>query len=482
MTALRVAVIGAGLGGIAAAVKLKKSTKAAVTIFEQSAGVGGTWYDNRYPGCEVDVHSHAYSFSFLKYDWPRTHATQPELLAYAEHVVDRFGLRPLLRLNTRVTGLVWEEASSTYTLSTEHGDSEEFDVVISALGLLSVPRYPEWPGLDSFTGPCFHTSRWEEHDLAGKSVAVVGTGSTAVQIVPAIAPEAAQVYVFQREPGWVEPKNERDFTARERWIYRHVPLAQKLNRARIFHNGNRRFKGYDVGSRRQQRMREVCERFIATTVKDPLTRAAVTPGYPWGCKRPVLSSTFYPSLNRDNVELVPHAVNRVLPGAVEDATGAVRDIDVLILSTGFQPTRFLAGLDVKGRDGRGLHDVWRERASAFLGITVPGFPNFFILYGPNTNGGVSVIAQLERQAEVVVRAVRRLSAARRVIDTSPVAARRFVEWVDKRLASNASAMNSGCHNYYHDGSGHNVTQWPGGHLAYALATKLVARFGLRSPS
>ncbi|GLY98619.1 monooxygenase [Actinoplanes sp. NBRC 103695] len=428
------------------------------------------------------MHSHAYSFSFLKYDWPRTHATQPELLAYAEHVVDRFGLRPLLRLNTRVTGLVWEEASSTYTLSTEHGDSEEFDVVISALGLLSVPRYPEWPGLDSFTGPCFHTSRWEEHDLAGKSVAVVGTGSTAVQIVPAIAPEAAQVYVFQREPGWVEPKNERDFTARERWIYRHVPLAQKLNRARIFHNGNRRFKGYDVGSRRQQRMREVCERFIATTVKDPLTRAAVTPGYPWGCKRPVLSSTFYPSLNRDNVELVPHAVNRVLPGAVEDATGAVRDIDVLILSTGFQPTRFLAGLDVKGRDGRGLHDVWRERASAFLGITVPGFPNFFILYGPNTNGGVSVIAQLERQAEVVVRAVRRLSAARRVIDTSPVAARRFVEWVDKRLASNASAMNSGCHNYYHDGSGHNVTQWPGGHLAYALATKLVARFGLRSPS
>ena len=479
---IRVAVIGAGLGGIAAAVKLRRSTSASVVIFEQSAGVGGTWFDNRYPGCEVDVHSHAYSFSFLKYDWPRTHATQAELLAYAEQVVDRFGLRPLLRLNTRVTDLAWEESTKTWRLSTGEGGSEEFDVVVSALGLLSVPRYPEWPGLDTFAGPCFHTSRWEEHDLAGKSVAVVGTGSTAVQIVPAIAPVAGQVYVFQREPGWVEPKYEHDFSPRQRWVYRRVPLAQRLNRAWIFHKGNRRFRGYEVGSRRQQRMREVCERFIAGAVKDPATRAAVTPDYPWGCKRPILSSTFYPALNRDNVELVPQAVSRVTPGGVVDATGTSRDVDVLILSTGFQPTKFLASLDVKGRDGRSVHDVWRERASAFLGITVPGFPNFFILYGPNTNGGVSVIAQLERQAEVVVRSVRRLERTRRAsIDTSPVAARRFVAWVDRRMATSASAMNAGCHNYYHDPAGHNVTQWPGGHLTYAIATRLIARFGLRTP-
>ena len=478
---MRVAIIGAGLGGIAAAVKLKKSTSAEFVVFEQSAGVGGTWYDNRYPGCEVDVHSHAYSFSFLKYDWKRTHATQPELLAYAEHVVERFGLTPHLRLNTRVTDLVWEESTSTYTLSTADGDSHEFDVVISALGLLSVPRYPEWPGLETFAGPCFHTSRWEEHDLTGKSVAVVGTGSTAVQIIPSIAPIAGQVHVFQREPGWIEPKNERKYTERERWMFRNVPLVQRLHRARIFHQGNKRFKGYDVGSRRQRRMREVCERFIAGSIADPRTRAAVTPGYPWGCKRPVLSSTFYPALNRDNVELVPHAVTRVTPTGVVDATGTTRDIDVLILSTGFQPTKFLAGLDVKGRDGRSIHDVWRERASAFLGITVPGFPNFFILYGPNTNGGVSVIAQLERQAEVMVGAVRRMERARHgSVDTSPNATRRFVEWVDRRLATSASAMNSGCHNYYHDPSGHNVTQWPAGHLAYAVATRVLARFGLRT--
>jgi cation diffusion facilitator CzcD-associated flavoprotein CzcO len=475
---MRVAIIGAGLGGIAAAVKLRK-TRAEVVIFEQSAGLGGTWFDNRYPGCEVDVHSHAYSFSFLKYDWPRTHATQPELLAYAEHVVDRFGLRPHIRLNTRVTDLAWEESTGTYTLSTDDGRSHEFDVVISALGLLSVPRYPEWPGLDTFGGPCFHTSRWENHDLTGRSVAVVGTGSTAVQIVPAIARTAGKVYVFQREPGWIEPKHEREFTPRERWWYRNVPLAQKAHRAWIFHQGNRRFKGYDVGSRRQRRMRAAGETFIATSIDDPATRAAVTPAYPWGCKRPVISSTFYPALNRDNVELVPHAVREVTPAGVVDATGTARDVDVLILSTGFRPTRFLASLDVKGRDGRSIHDVWRNRASAFLGITVPGFPNFFILYGPNTNGGVSIIAQLERQAEVVVGAVKRMARGRR-IDTSPSVAGRYLAWIDRRMATTASAMNAGCHNYYHDPAGHNVTQWPGGHLAYAIATRFTARFGLRA--
>jgi cation diffusion facilitator CzcD-associated flavoprotein CzcO len=477
---MRVAVIGAGLGGIAAAVKIRKRTSATVMIFEQSPGVGGTWFDNRYPGCEVDIHSHAYSYSFLKYDWPRTHATQPELLAYAEHVVERFGLRPHLRLNTRVTDLAWEESTSTYRLQTSDGETAEFDVVISALGLLNVPRYPDWPGLDTFAGPCFHTSRWEEHDLAGKSVAVVGTGSTAVQIVPAIAGSARRVYVFQRQPGWIEAKHEREFTARERWIYRHVPLAQRFNRLWIFHKGNRRFRGFDVNSRRQQRMRALCQEFIADAIDDPATRAAVTPDYPWGCKRPVLSSTFYPSLNRDNVELVPYAVDRVTPTGVVDATGRAREIDVLILGTGFQPTRFLAGIDVKGRDGRSIHDAWRERASAFLGITVPGFPNFFILYGPNTNGGTSIIAQLERQADVAVRAIRRLERGSRSVDTKPEAAQRFVDWIDRRMATSASAMNAGCHNYYHDPAGHNVTQWPAGHFAYTVATRLLSRLGQRT--
>lgn len=214
---LRVAIIGAGLGGLAAAVKLRQRTAAEFVIFEQSAGIGGTWRDNRYPGCEVDIHSHAYSYSFLKYEWPRTHATQPELLAYAEHVAAVFGLAAHLRLNTRVISLTWEESAAHYVLATDNGERHEFDVVIAAMGLLSVPRYPDWPGLAAFSGACFHTARWEpEHDLSGKTVAVVGTGSTAAQVVPAIAPHVGRLYVYQREPGWIEPKRERAFTARER--------------------------------------------------------------------------------------------------------------------------------------------------------------------------------------------------------------------------------------------------------------------------
>jgi len=487
---LRVAIIGAGLGGLAAAVKLRQRTAAEFVIFEQSAGIGGTWRDNRYPGCEVDIHSHAYSYSFLKYEWPRTHATQPELLAYAEHVTKVFGLAAHLRLNTRVTSLTWEESAAHYVLSAEGGERHEFDVVIAAMGLLSVPRYPDWPGLASFSGTCFHTARWEpEHDLNGKTVAVVGTGSTAAQVVPAIAPRVGRLYVYQREPGWIEPKRERAFTARELWLYRHVPLAQRTHRAWLFYQAVRRFKGFDVRSEQQRQLRAACVAFINRSIADPAVREAVTPRYPWGCKRVVLASTFYEAFNRPNVELVPHEVTRATPTGLVDATGAERQVDVLILSTGFQPTSFLAGLEVKGRDGRGIHEAWQGRPSAFLGITVAGFPNFFILYGPNTNGGGSIIHQLERQAEVAANAVRRLERGTvlgrwglgrpvRSVDTKPEAQRRWVGWIDRRLATAASAMDSGCHNYYHVVGGANVTQWPGTHIGYAAATRLLARFGL----
>ncbi len=477
---VRVAVIGAGFGGIAAAVKLRRRTGAEVVIFEQSSGVGGTWFDNRYPGCEVDVPSHAYSFSFLRYDWPRTHATQPELLAYVNEVVDRFGLRPLLRLDTKVDDLRWEEETRSYRLRTAAGEEHTFDVVITALGLLSNPRYPSWPGLDEFTGPVFHTSRWEPgHDLTGKRVAVVGTGSTAAQVVPAVAAAAGRLYVFQREPGWVEPKLERAFTARERAVYRAVPLAQKLHRAYLFHLGARRFKGYDVSSSTQARMRQRCTDFITSTVDDPAVAAALTPAYPWGCKRPILASTYYEAFNRPTVELVPHEVVGMTPAGIVDATGTEREIDVLIMSTGFQPTRFLASLDVKGLDGRSIHDAWAERASAYLGVTIAGFPNLFVLYGPNTNGGVSIIAQLERQAELAVRWVRALE--RRpgaAVHTDPAAQARYVRWIDRQLATRASAMEAGCHNYYHAESGANVTQWPGTHLRYLVMTRLLGRHGI----
>jgi cation diffusion facilitator CzcD-associated flavoprotein CzcO len=485
---VRVAIIGAGFGGIAAAVNLRTRTAADFVIFEQAASVGGTWWQNRYPGCEVDVH--AYSFSFAKYDWPRSHATQPELLEYARDVVDRFGLAAHLRLNTLVTHIRWLDAEARYEVRTVPRDTpqtaqapqtEHFDVVISAVGLLSVPRIPAWPGLAEFGGAAFHTAEWRpEHDLTGQRVAVVGTGSTAAQLVPALAEQAARLYVFQREPGWIEPKLVKTFSPAERWVYRRVPGAQRAHRFWLFYKAMQRGKAFDTSSRRQAQRRASCLEFIRSAISDESVRRSVTPGYPWGCKRVVLASGFYEALNRQNVELVPHAVTAVSPAGIVDATGAERAIDVLVLSTGFQPTNFLATLDVTGVAGVSLRDAWRSRTAAFLGITVPGFPNFFILYGPNTNGAGSIIAQLERQAEFAARAVSGLERGRwRFVDTDGAAQRRYVAWIDRQLAAHASAMDSGCTNYYHDEHGANITQWPASHLKYLLVVRLLGRRGLR---
>jgi cation diffusion facilitator CzcD-associated flavoprotein CzcO len=482
---IRVAIIGAGLGGIAAAVNLRKRTTADFVIFEQAAGIGGTWWHNRYPGCEVDVHSHAYSFSFVKYDWPRSHASQPELLRYASDVVDRFGLADHLQLNTAVTRVRWRDEDARYEVTVTTPDqgarTEQFDVVISAVGLLSVPRIPDWPGLADFAGVTCHTAEWRpEHDLTGQRVAVVGTGSTAAQLVPALAEKAAQLYVFQREPGWVEPKLVKTFSPTERWVYRRLPGAQRAHRAWLFYKAMQRGKAFDLSSRRQAERRASCVEFIRSAIADEAVREYVTPSYPWGCKRVVLASDFYAALNRENVELVPHAVTAVTPSGLIDDTGTQHAIDALVLSTGFQPTNFLATLDVSGVGGVRLHDAWRARAAAYLGITVAGFPNFFILYGPNTNGAGSIIAQLERQAEFAARAVARLERGRwRSVDTDRAAQRRYVDWIDRELAAHASAMNSGCTNYYHDERGANVTQWPASHLKYLLVVRVLGWRGLR---
>jgi cation diffusion facilitator CzcD-associated flavoprotein CzcO len=478
---VRVAIIGAGFGGIAAAVNLRKRTTAEFVIFEQAPSVGGTWWHNRYPGCEVDVHSHAYSFSFMRYDWAGTHATQAELLQYARDVVDRFGLRQHLRLGTAVTSVRWLDEQARYELRTAAGNTERFDAVISAVGLLSVPRIPDWPGLETFAGPTFHTAHWQpDIDLTGKRVAVVGTGSTAAQVVPAVAAQAARLYVFQREPGWVEPKLERPFSPAERWVYHNVPGAQKAHRAWLFYKAMQRGRAFDLTSRRQAERRAACVAFIQSAIADEQVRRSVTPSYPWGCKRVVLASTYYSALNRSNVELVPHAVTAVTHSGVVDDTGTERPVDVLVLSTGFQPTNFLATLAVTGLGGLGLHDAWRNRQSAYLGITVAGFPNFFILYGPNTNGAGSIIAQLERQAEFAARAIARMERGRwRYIDTDAAAQRSYVAWIDRQLAAHASAMDSGCTNYYHDAQGANITQWPASHLRYLLVVRVLGRRGLR---
>lgn len=471
-----VVIVGGGFGGIAAGVKLKKAGIESFTILEKSAGPGGTWWDNRYPGAEVDVGSHLYSFSFHSFDWSRTHARQPELQRYIEDVVERFDLRPHFRFETNAVRAEWHEADHTYQVRLDSGDVLTCNVLISAVGLLNHPRYPDWPGLDDFAGPKFHTSRWEpEHDLRGKRIAVVGTGSTSAQLLPAIADTAGHITLFQREPGWVIPKGDRDFSTEELGAFRQ-PWRRRRERLRLLYQLERnQFSGsiHRPGSKLNSTREQQCRGYINHVFKDrPDLRDAVTPNYPYPGKRPVLCGDFYPALLRDNVALVPHAVASVTKNGIVDTRGIEHPVEVLVMATGFQPTNYLATLDVIGRDGISLTEAWNGEPRAFLGMTVPRFPNFFMLYGPNTNGG-EIVSHLERQSEYAVRAVRQM--ARTGVTAIEVRSSFYSVYnslLQRALSKTAWVVSN---NYYKTASGRIVTQWPFGSVPYGILTKALGR-------
>jgi cation diffusion facilitator CzcD-associated flavoprotein CzcO len=468
----RVAIVGAGFGGIAAGVYLRRAGIETFTIYESSQGVGGTWWDNTYPGAEVDVGSHLYCFSFKPYDWSRTHARQPELQRYLEETVDEQGLRPHLRLGTAVESATWNEEPHVWSVALADGTVDECHALISAVGFLNVPRYPAWPGLDGFEGAAFHTARWEhEHDLTGKVVAVVGTGSTATQVVPALQPSVGKLYVFQREPGWVLPKGERDLSDDERTELAR-PWRRRRERLRLKYLLERNLFGgaiWHPGSKKQRAREDLCRRFIARQFRDrPDLAAAVTPSYPYPGKRPIFASTFYPALKQDNVELVPRAVAAVTPSGIVDADGVEREIDVLVMATGFQPANYLARLPVTGRGGRTLHEHWAGEPRAYLGITVPGFPNFFMLYGPGTNGG-EIVTMLEAQAKYAVRALRRMMRERvTAVEVKPAFEARWDRWLQSKMAGTSWTVSR---NYFTSDTGKVVTQWPYGNWIYTVLTR-----------
>jgi cation diffusion facilitator CzcD-associated flavoprotein CzcO len=472
----KVVVVGAGFGGIAAGVKLLQAGIGTFTIYEASQGVGGTWWDNTYPGAEVDVGSHLYCFSFRPHDWTRTHARQPELQRYLEETVDERGLRPHLRLGVAVESATWDDDRHVWTARLADGTVDECHVLISGVGFLNVPRYPSWPGLDTFEGAAFHTARWEhEHDLAGKTVAVVGTGSSATQVVPAIQPTVGHLYVFQREPGWVTPKGDRDLSDEERaalarpWRRRKERWRQQWMLEKSLRRGNLYRPGTKVNDARRQFCLAYIERQFA---EHPELREAVTPKYPYPGKRPVFASTFYPALKKENVELVPCAVASVTLTGVVDTDGVERAVDVIVMATGFQPANYLARLPVVGRDGRSLHEQWADEPRAFLGITVPNFPNFFVLYGPGTNGG-EIVTMLESQAEYAVRAIKRMIRSRvTAVEVKPKYEARWHRWLQSRMTGTSWTMSN---NYFKASNGAVATQWPSSNLHYRLLTKLLGR-------
>lgn len=461
-----VAIIGAGFGGIGAGVNLKRRGVHDISIFEKSPGIGGTWWDNRYPGAECDVPSTLYSYSFKLHDWSRTHAPWHEIQEYLEETVDEYGLRESIRTGVGVDRAEWDDEREQYLVTLDTGEQRWFDVVISAVGMLNVPSIPEWPGRDSYTGPVFHSARWDDSvDLEGKRVAVVGAGASAAQVVPALQPRVKELLSFQREPGWVLPKGDRDYTPEERAELNRFARRRRARWA-LIRQFNKTGGGANTAAIAAQQKR--LEKRIATEFADrPDLREALTPTFLPRCKRNVMSDIFYPALKEPNVRLITRSVERMTPRGVVDSTGEEHGVDAVVLTTGFQSVNFLSTVEITGRSGKTLRETWGDDPQAFLGITVPGFPNFYMLYGPNTHGTV-VAYVLERQAEFAARDIRSLN--RRgggTIEVRPAAYRWFQRSLEQAVEA-VESWKSGCNNYYLSASGRNVVQWPWTHRRYHL--------------
>jgi len=469
--------MGAGAGGLGLAIRLAKSRQRDFVLFEASDGVGGTWRLNTYPGAACDVPSHLYSYSFaLKPDWTKTYAEQPEILQYFEDCTDRFGIRPHLRPHTRLTTARWDESAGRWHLTDADGNAYTADVLVSAIGTFTVPSTPDIDGLGSFAGPCFHSARWEhEHDFSGRRVAVIGTGASAAQIVPELAKVAAAVDVYQRTPQWILPRSDKPFTEEQKRRFARNPIAARRHRREIYWAFENTI-AFRHGDEVAEQLKALALSHLEHRIKDDELRRKLTPDYPFGCKRTLVCSDFYKALVRDNVELVTERIERVTPASVVAADGRERPVDAIVLATGFEATEYLKGIDVLGVGGRRLHDDWAEVAHAYLGLTVAGYPNFFMLYGPNTNqGGNSIIVILEAQATYVLRALR----AMRLHRTRAVDVRRDV--MDAYNSELAEALadtiwSGGCQSYFKNESGRIATQLPQTSRWYAERTR---RFRMR---
>ena len=469
-----VAVIGAGAGGIAIGVKLKRAGYD-FTIYEKSDGVGGTWRDNTYPGAACDVPSHLYSYSFeLNPWWSRTYATQPEILAYLERCTDRYGVRAHVRTGVAIEQARWDDASACWRLATASGEEFTADVLVSALGMLNVPHIPDIPGADSFRGRAFHSSRWDHtKSLAGERVASIGTGASAIQYVPAIAPEVEHLTVFQRSPIWITPRLDRPYTAEEQRRFARVPFAARRERWKIWWTYER--ANFQASSEQTVGQTALARSYLERKIADPELRAKLTPDFPVGCKRPLISREWFPALTRPNVRVVTESITEITPDGVRTSDGEEHLVDTIVYGTGFRANEYLSAIDVYGTNGRRLHDDWRGGAEAYLGLTVAGYPNLFLLYGPNTNGVNSILFMHEAQAHYVMSALRRMT--RRgiaALDLRRAPMDRYNRRIQK--AMDGTVWVAGCSNYFRTAAGKVVTQLPYSGGRYWLRTR---RFGVR---
>jgi cation diffusion facilitator CzcD-associated flavoprotein CzcO len=458
---LRVIVVGAGFGGIAAAIELRKHGMDDVTILEKASGIGGTWLHNTYPGAACDVPSHLYSFSFAqRRDWSRICSPQEEILDYLRGVARKCGVADLVVGDTEVESCAWDDSAQQWTVKSSDGRSWEGDAVIIATGQLHRMAFPRIEGRGDFQGHSFHSAEWDhDYDLRGKRVAVIGTGASAVQFVPEIAQQVDRLVVFQRTGNWFMPRRNRPYPEWFRWIVRHVPGVQAFRRRFIFHYG----ESLTLMIRHPRTWGRIghlrSALFMRWQLRDPDVRRKVLPHYTFGCKRILFSSFFLPALQRDNVDLVTEPITRLSASGVVTADGTEHEVDCVIYGTGFRTTEFMFPMEVVGAGGRTLVDAWADGPRAHLGMTIPRFPSLFVMYGPNTNtSGGSIIFYEEVQAAYMRQALEHVRAnGAAAIEVRPEVEERFDRDVQGAFAGTAWTA---CDSWYRDQTGRIVANWP----------------------
>ncbi|MFD3654112.1 flavin-containing monooxygenase [Streptomyces sp. NPDC058620] len=474
---VRVAVIGSGFGGLGAAVRLRREGTTDFVVLERAGSVGGTWRDNSYPGCACDVPSHLYSFSFAPNpEWPRTFSGQEHIRAYLEHVADTFGLRPHIRLDHEVTVMHWDNDELHWLIECANGATLTADAVVSATGPLSDPKMPDIPGLADFPGKVFHSARWDhDYDLTGKRVAMIGTGASAIQIVPAIQPKAARVTLFQRTPPWVMPRMDRAISAAEKWLHRALPITGTARRGLLWGIRELQVSAFTKHPNQLGMVERIAKANIARSIKDPALRAKLTPSYRIGCKRILLSSAYYPALAQPNVDVVASGLTEVRGSTVVASDGTETEVDAIIFGTGFHVTDMPIAERVVGAEGITLAEHWKGGMEALRGATAVGFPNWMTIIGPNTGlGNSSMILMIESQLNYMADYLRRLDVlgGRAALGARQSAVTAWNHRVQERMKR--TVWNTGgCTSWYLDSEGRNTTVWPGTTAEFRRATRSV---------
>ncbi|WP_303289825.1 NAD(P)/FAD-dependent oxidoreductase [Marinobacter sp. SS5-14b] len=487
----QIAIIGTGFSGLGMGIKLKEAGFHDFVILEQSDDVGGTWHENHYPGCACDVQSALYSFSFEQNpNWSRMFAPQPEIKAYLRHCAEKYGLMEHIQLNTHVAGARWDEKTSAWTIEScdapalwaymeqkglKPGDSLDrsdkalpkfrklrAEVLVSGMGGLSTPAYPDIKGMDTFTGTRFHSQNWDhDYDFRGKRVAVIGTGASAIQFVPEIAKDAAHLDLYQRTPPWIMPKPDREIRPLERMMFRKMPQTLNAFRQSVYWMLEARVLGF-VGNPRILKIGELqARRHIRNQIKDKELRKKVTPDFHFGCKRVLISNNYYPALDQDHVDVLTDGIREVKGNVIIDSKGAKRAVDCIVYGTGFKAQEPIPRGTIFGRGGQDLLDAWREGAQAYKGTTVAGFPNFFMLMGPNTGlGHSSMVYMIESQVQYVLDALKKMQhRGWKSVEVKEEAYSQYNASIHAKLGD--SVWQTGCKSWYVNENGKNTTLWPG---------------------